>query len=424
MDTGDLDVIVGDYTQALIEKLNSVHGHGPFSHLFEEFLKELSEKMVSETGESEITRALKNWKHEEQSAKMFNLLIQSCIKNKMKSGFYKDDDGRSLSFKKNHFMFIRELIKGRKPSGSSKNRKPFLFEIVANKDTGINVDKMDYFSRDCHHLGMKSNFSHERYMMFARVCKNSVGEEHICMRDKEAINMYELFHNRYILHYTVCHHRVKVAIETMIIDVLLEAEAHFRIGDKKISQAVMDPKTYLNLTDDILHEIMRSNDENLKTARKIIRRIDKRKLYKFAGGKMYKNDKLAHLDSAEKWKEWQQWINEKSINEDHFIVKSVKLNYGRDHEDPIQFLWFYRKRHLGKAVKLSENEVSYTLPRILAETKVMLFYKGNGKLPKKTPIQKFWNCVENKELSEESSDETSEESSEESSDETSEGLSD
>ncbi|KAM9447113.1 deoxynucleoside triphosphate triphosphohydrolase SAMHD1-like [Clarias gariepinus] len=305
MDTGDLDVIVGDYTQALIEKLNSVHGHGPFSHLFEEFLKELSEKMVSETGESEITRALKNWKHEEQSAKMFNLLIQSCIKNKMKSGFYKDDDGRSLSFKKNHFMFIRELIKGRKPSGSSKNRKPFLFEIVANKDTGINVEKMDYFSRDCHHLGMKSNFSHERYVMFARVCKNSVGEEHICMRDKEAINMYELFHNRYMLHYN-----------------------------------------------------------------------------------------------------------------------SVKLNYGRDHEDPIQFLWFYRKRHLGKAVKLSENEVSYTLPRILAETKVMLFYKGNGKLPKKTPIQKFWNCVENKELSEESSDETSEESSEESSDETSEGLSD
>ena len=35
-----------------------------------------------------------------------------------------------------------------------------LFKIVANKRTGIDVDKFDYFSRDCHSLGIKSSFDH------------------------------------------------------------------------------------------------------------------------------------------------------------------------------------------------------------------------------------------------------------------------
>ena len=44
-------------------------------------------------------------------------------------------------------------------------------QIVANKETGIDVDKWDYFARDCHHLGISLNFDHKRCMTFARVIK-------------------------------------------------------------------------------------------------------------------------------------------------------------------------------------------------------------------------------------------------------------
>ena len=33
-------------------------------------------------------------------------------------------------------------------------------QIVANERNGIDVDKWDYFARDCHYLGVKTNFDY------------------------------------------------------------------------------------------------------------------------------------------------------------------------------------------------------------------------------------------------------------------------
>lgn len=59
-------------------------------------------------------------------------------------------------------------------------------QIVSNKRNSIDVDKWDYFARDCHHLGIKNNFDHMRFMKFARAIQ--VGNEwQICIRDKVCI---------------------------------------------------------------------------------------------------------------------------------------------------------------------------------------------------------------------------------------------
>lgn len=58
-----------------------------------------------------------------------------------------------------------------------------LKQIVANKRNGIDVDKWDYFARDCYMLGIKNSFDHTRCMKFARVV-NVYGEKQICFRDK------------------------------------------------------------------------------------------------------------------------------------------------------------------------------------------------------------------------------------------------
>ena len=54
---------------------------------------------------------------------------------------------------------------------------------MANKRNGLDVDKWDYFARDCHQLGIKNNFDHSRFIKLARVIDYN-GEKQICTRDK------------------------------------------------------------------------------------------------------------------------------------------------------------------------------------------------------------------------------------------------
>ena len=55
--------------------------------------------------------------------------------------------------------------------------------MVANKRNGIDVDKWDYFARDCHMLGIRNNFDHTRFIQFVRVLEVE-GQLQICSRDK------------------------------------------------------------------------------------------------------------------------------------------------------------------------------------------------------------------------------------------------
>ncbi len=55
---------------------------------------------------------------------------------------------------------------------------------MANKRNGIDVDKWDYFKRDCHHLGLTCVFDIDRAMEFIRVLKPKNERWQICFRDK------------------------------------------------------------------------------------------------------------------------------------------------------------------------------------------------------------------------------------------------
>ncbi|XP_046543682.1 deoxynucleoside triphosphate triphosphohydrolase SAMHD1-like isoform X4 [Haliotis rubra] len=104
-----------------------------------------------------------------------------------------------------------------------RSTKPYLYEIVANSKTGIDVDKWDYFARDCHMVGMKNNFDHDRYMEMARI--NDVdGKPRICTRDKNASNLYDMFRTRETLHRRVYQHPVTRGVELMIVDALVKLD--------------------------------------------------------------------------------------------------------------------------------------------------------------------------------------------------------
>lgn len=99
-------------------------------------------------------------------------------------------------------IFIKEQIAGplnsemcSQPSDwpyrGRSEEKSFLYEIVANKRNGIDVDKWDYFARDCHCLGIPNSFDLKRYMKFARVI-DVKSRRQICTRDKVHNNLHDL----------------------------------------------------------------------------------------------------------------------------------------------------------------------------------------------------------------------------------------
>uniref|UniRef100_A0A3B4H8V7 HD domain-containing protein n=1 Tax=Pundamilia nyererei TaxID=303518 RepID=A0A3B4H8V7_9CICH len=298
-------------------------GHGPFSHFFDGMFMD------------EIKR-VKKGKHEKASIEMFkHLLVQNGLKEVMKKyGLKVDEDGTDL-------VFIEEMIEkpqDKKPQNDKsvsnwlykgrEEKKSFLYEIVSNKKTGIDVDKFDYLARDCHHLGIPNSFDHQRFVMFARVCdveEDRKKTKHICSRDKESANLYDIFQQRLSIHRRACQHKIKMAVEIMLKDALILVDDHpdFKIKSSKgemlnISRANGDMEAYTKLTGSGFNLY-------LEKAREILKRVMKRELYRCVGQ-----------------------------------AKEVTLDYGMENVDPISKAYFYRKDNPDKGEPIPKSDVRTT----------------------------------------------------------------
>uniref|UniRef100_A0A3B3C9A9 SAM and HD domain containing deoxynucleoside triphosphate triphosphohydrolase 1 n=1 Tax=Oryzias melastigma TaxID=30732 RepID=A0A3B3C9A9_ORYME len=321
-------------------------GHGPFSHLFDQMF-------IPQACPTE------EWKHEDNSVKMFEYLIE-------KNGLTEDIE----KLGEKALIFIKELILGEPLQKTSKDSaawqydgrkedKSFLYEIVSNKENGIDVDKFDYFARDCHHLGIKNNFDHLRYFMFTRVIESK--RKHICSRDKEAENLYNMFNLRNFLHRRVYQHKVKTNVEIMIKDALLKANNLIKIEGKgqkmvTLSAAKDDTEAYTELTDQVLERILvsTSTDKKMEAARKILHRITTRDFYNLIGE-----------------------------------AKPVTYSYGKGDKNPMENAYFYKKNEPDQAFIIPKLQVSKFLPECFLEQTIRLYWKNEDKTHLKDVTEAF-----------------------------------
>ncbi|XP_029363303.1 deoxynucleoside triphosphate triphosphohydrolase SAMHD1-like isoform X1 [Echeneis naucrates] len=347
-------------------------GHGPFSHLFDQMF---------------IPKARPNikWEHEENSVKMLDYMVrQNQLEPVMEEYGLKLPEDMEV---------IKEMIRGKKPEdrgeGSNEGRpqdKFFLYEIVANKTNGIDVDKFDYFARDCHHLGIQNHFDHLRFFRSARVIKCPDGLMHICSRDKEVHNLYAMFYARCSFHRKACQHKTNKLIETMITDAFLKADKHIMTegsgGESYcLSEAIDDMQAYTKLTDNVFEQILHSSTPELDEARNILDNIVRRRLYKCLGQTQPDTPLSVTQDMIEKWEaELAEAIplsgsQDVCLQPEDFIINVIDMDYGMKKKNPINNVRFYCKDDITTAVQIRKNQVSKLLPEQFAEQLIRVYCK-------------------------------------------------
>ncbi|XP_062314478.1 deoxynucleoside triphosphate triphosphohydrolase SAMHD1-like isoform X2 [Osmerus eperlanus] len=364
----ELQITCRDFLCVQIAGLCHDLGHGPFSHLFDGMF------IPKVRPESEK----KKWKHEDASVAMFDHLVkENTLKDMMKDhGLVPSED---LDFIKEQIAGPIDKTPGKWPYKGRPVEKSFLYEIIANKRNGVDVDKWDYFARDSYYLGLKSNFDHDRFIKFARVCDVD-GEYQICTRDKEVDNLYDMFHTRFSLHRRAYQHRVVEAIQLMIRDALDEANEHIKIEGSggemfRMSDTIFDMEAYTKLTDHVFEQILYSSSPELTEARKILERITHRRLYKCVGQILQDKDNLEDevMDKVKRWK--SDVASKNNLDANDFELRVITMDYGMNKNDPIDQMRFYKKEEPNKAFKISKDQVLYLRPESFSQHQIRIYYK-------------------------------------------------
>ncbi|KAJ2387693.1 hypothetical protein GGI05_004010 [Coemansia sp. RSA 2603] len=336
----ELDITERDLRCVTLAGLCHDLGHGPFSHVFD---NEFIPRVCGNT----------SWSHEEGSEMMLHYAI----------------DDNNIDIDEGDVTFIKKLIRGSRTGAGDE--KLFLFDIVANQRNGVDVDKFDYIQRDCYNVGVKSSYDFSRLMLNSRVI-----DDQICYNHKEAYNLAEMFHTRYSLHKRVYSHRAAKAIEFMLVDAMIIANPVLRISD-----AIGDPRLYQNLTDEVLRDIDRSSEPELKDARNIIQRINTRDIYKFVDEFILPPDLVSVITKSV--------INEAAIvgfradgddfSESDILIDFCRIHYGMRSENPVDHINFFSKYRMSEKFSIPSELISLCMPQKYEESIVRIFTRSPAK---------------------------------------------
>lgn len=356
-------------------------GHGPFSHLFDQQFRK---------------KCTGTWKHEDLSQKMLGEIF-----NRVQSGV--DDDKQKMIVK--NIKFIEALITPPKNPTDQPIKKPFLYEIIANEENSIDVDKWDYFSRDCHMLGLHHNFQCRRSIKLARVVDN-----HISFPKSEYFNLFDMFYTRFTLHRRAYQHPVVKAVEMMIKDAFFKADEKLMFppdkpseNQKCLSKSVECMDAYLWVTDDVLHQIRRlkpegpNRDSDLEDAQKIIKRIYCRELYTLIGEKSVKWSTGSELKPKGTLKEnTAERISSDENERKQFEIEEVVFNYGAGRANPMEKVKFHSKKFdetSGRIQYMSidmKDKKSDMMPTTFEQIYLRLYWKGSDQAVKQKLQEAFF----------------------------------
>ena len=320
-------------------------GHGPFSHIFDQFAVEYSP----------------DWTHEKMSVKILKYIY----------GKYK------VPVEKDVIKAAGRFILGRECEGYPE----WLSLIVANKETDIDIDKFDYLSRDMNRSLSATRFEFDRLIVNCKVIDNQLS-----WKLSEVQTIDRLFFSRNNMHERVYQHPICQSIGLMIKDMMEEAREYINFDI-----ILSDPEEFCRMDDRILYLI--EQGKYGPEAQKIAIDIRTRHLYKVVGEMRVKPNDGEGLSYSQKpiddiVSDIASQVD--GLPESVIRVQKMKFRYGLSPtQNPLQSIPFWQPGN-NKIIKLSPSDISCIEPKHFSETAMRGFVTDPQYLEKATEAFDKW----------------------------------
>jgi deoxynucleoside triphosphate triphosphohydrolase SAMHD1 len=180
--------------------------------------------------------------------------------------------------------------------------------------------------------------------------------------------LYAQFLTRYHLHRTVYNHRTALALDAMIMDAFQEADPVLEISD-----AICDAESFLRLSDSLLIRIEHSREANLGSARAIIDRIRRRRLYRFVDETLLPKGSARRVSERDVVSFQDTSSSGVSLRPEDLLIFTVKLNFGRGLTNPVESVYFFKEWEDSEPVQVTSDQFSFVLPAVFEERIVRIY---------------------------------------------------
>jgi HD superfamily phosphohydrolase len=340
-----------DYLIELIKIAGLVHdiGHGPFSHLFDEWLSS-----VHELQDNKLIH------HENRSIMLFGLIIDKAVIT-CGNTIYKISDYINLDA----YKFISTLI--HPSSYPDIPKQNFIYQIISNSLNDLDVDKLDYLCRDSYYLGTGQPFS-----IWGIIEHIKIIDDNIVFPEKISYEIFKVYRSRYDMHKQFYNNKTVICIEYMLRNILNKLDKILKITPNIKS---MNIEHFIKLTDStilnasvIIEQLYNpSNYKDIKSdvdyVNSILDAINERRIYKCLYNTSYSVKDKINVKSIVK----KILLENKEFNKSNIITTIIKIGLiGGEKTHPFDNLYFYNKKNNSSRV-LSKSEISHLISPFFQE---------------------------------------------------------
>jgi HD superfamily phosphohydrolase len=331
-------------------------GHGPFSHVFDDIflqhhMKESNNKMKY---------------HENRSGMILEHIIRS---NEMLSKIIAPSE----------LKFMKKLI------NPGSNDKHFIYQIVSNKLNNIDVDKFDYITRDTKMLGLNFGMDYTRLVDDVIVINNI-----ICYPEQMCYEIVGMFKTRYRLHKQIYCHKIVIAIQYMISEIM-----HLLEPIMKFTESIESIDKFIKLTDSYIISSISFLYENrnnypyeqkhlIKKAHHIWHKINNRKLYRFID--IIISDKKLYPELSDIIQ----------LDPEDYLIHSSKIGLvSGSIGNPLDNIYLYKNKNKHILHKIKKENISVILPTLYQEYIYMVYLKNRNDIEKERYLTKLLEEIDN-----------------------------